>query len=169
MNRQINAKIWLTLIIFWLLQEMLVPFIAIKTASPDLLLLVVAVAGFIEGSVTGATVGLVAGLLEDLVIPGSIGLNIMIKTLVGFFAGKVERTVFGSSALMPLIGFFVVSFAAQLLYIFAAFLFGDLIEVSTAFKAVVIPSAVYTAFFGLILFKRLVNFLSGGREITVFK
>jgi len=169
MNGQTNAKIWITLIVFWLLQEMLVPFITIKTASPDLLLIIVAVAGFIEGPVTGATVGLVAGLLQDLVIPGSVGLNLLIKTLVGFLAGKVERTVFGSSMLMPLIGFFIVSFSAQLLYIFTAFLFGDLIEVSIAFKAVLLPSAVYTAFFGLIFFKRLTNFLSGDKEITAFK
>lgn len=169
MNGKINAKIWLTLTVFWLLQEVLVPFITIKTASPDLLLLIVAVVGFIEGPVTGGTVGLVAGLLEDLVIPGSVGLNLLIKTLVGFLAGKVERTVFGSSSLMPLIGFFVVSFSAQLMYVFAAFLFGDLIEVATAFKAVMIPSAVYTAFFGLILFKWLTNFLSGGKEVIVFK
>lgn len=162
-------KLWLSLLLFWLLQEMLVPFITFKTAQPDLLLIIVAVGGFLEGPTTGATVGLVAGLLQDLVIPGSVGLNLLIKTIVGFLAGKVERTIFGSSILMPLVGFFIVSFTAQLLYITAAFLFGDLIEVGTAFKAVVIPSALYTAFFGLLLFNWLTNFLTSSKEVTAFK
>lgn len=157
------------LFFFWLVQAMLVPFITIKTAQPDFLLVAVALSGFIEGPVLGALTGFLAGLLQDLVLPGSLGLNLLIKTLIGFFAGKVERTLFGNSRLMPLFGFFLVSFVAQLLYIFAAFLFGDLIELAVAFKVVLIPSAFYTAFFGWLLFPWLTNFLSGREETTAFK
>ncbi|MHB1137514.1 MAG: rod shape-determining protein MreD [Microthrixaceae bacterium] len=64
---------------------------------PDLLLLVAVCAGLVGGSSRGAAVGFVAGLLGDLMMPGSLGVTALCFTLVGFGVGAAEDSVIRST------------------------------------------------------------------------
>lgn len=153
----------------WLAQALVVPYFAIGKAQPDLILIVVAIYSFLEGPIVGGVAGFSGGLLQDLLLVRSIGLNIIGKTIIGYFSGLVERNLFGHSLLLPTSAMFIISIASQFLYLAASFLVGERIEVWPAFISVILPSALYTAAVTFFVFGRITRILSHERKETVFK
>lgn len=153
----------------WLAQAAVVPFFAVGKAQPDLILIVIAIYSFLEGPIVGGIAGFSGGLLQDLLLVRSVGLNIIAKTIVGYFSGLVERNLFGHSNLLPTLAIFVISIASQILYMAASFLVGERIEVWPAFISVILPSALYTSAVTFFIFGRITRLLSHERKETVFK
>lgn len=164
-----NLRFVLVLLMAWLAEVMLAPYFAVAGVTPDLILIVVASQAFIEGPGAGAVAGFTGGLLQDLLVAQGIGLNLMAKTIIGYLSGMVERTVFGSSNLLPTIAMFAVSFVSQMIYITAAFLVGQPIELGVAVLSTVLPSALYTAAVTFFIFSRVCGLLSEERQETVFR
>lgn len=159
----------MVLLLAWVIQATIVPYLAIGPAQPDLILIVVATYAFLEGPTAGGVAGFSGGLLQDLLLVRSVGLNILAKTIVGYLSGLVERNLFGSSSLLPMAVMFIVSMISQFLYIVASFLVGEQIELWFAFKSVILPSALYTSFVALLIFSWVTKILSHERQETVFK
>lgn len=157
------------LIAGWIMQAAVVPFISFGAVQPDIVLVIVATFGFFGGPAPGALGGFAGGLLQDLLAPGSVGLGVLVKTLVGYLSGQVERTILGDSVLMPFLAVGGVSLVSQTLYIGLAFLVGEPIELVAAIKTVVIPNALYTGFIALFIFPPLSRVLSAERHATVFR
>jgi rod shape-determining protein MreD len=68
-----------------------------------LLLVVVVALGLLRGSVPGAVLGFVGGLVVDLVTLGTLGVTSLILTLVGFWAGRYAETTGRDRRLAPVI------------------------------------------------------------------
>ena len=86
-----------------LLQVVLVSSLVIAGGAPDLLLVVVVALGLLRGSVPGAVLGFVGGLVVDLVTLGTLGVTSLILTLVGFWAGRYAETTGRDRRLAPVI------------------------------------------------------------------
>ena len=71
-----------------------------SSTAIDLVLIVVVYVGIKSGPVTGLLAGTVAGLIQDALGPGILGVYGLAKTLVGFLAG-VLGTQFIVSAPLP--------------------------------------------------------------------
>jgi rod shape-determining protein MreD len=96
------------------LQTTLARFIIRGTVAVDLVLVVVVYAALSSGSVTGLLTGTFAGLVQDALSTGVIGIGGLAKTVVGFLAGIVG-TQFIVTQPLPR---FVVFFAATVLHAF---------------------------------------------------
>ena len=83
----------LTVLVFLLLQAVLADRIAIGSVAPDFVLLVVLFFALYRGSVRGAVFGFVVGFLEDLGNPEYLGLNALVKSVMGFLVGEAGRKV----------------------------------------------------------------------------
>ena len=86
-----------------LLQVVIVSSLVITGGAPDLLLVVVVALGLLRGSVPGAVLGFVGGLVVDLVTLGTLGVTSLILTLVGFWAGRYAETTGRDRRLAPVI------------------------------------------------------------------
>lgn len=75
-----------------LLQVVIVSSLVIAGGAPDLLLVVVVALGLLRGSVPGAVLGFVGGLVVDFVTLGTLGVTSLILTLAGFWAGRYAET-----------------------------------------------------------------------------
>ena len=75
-----------------LLQVVIVSSLVIAGGAPDLLLVVVVALGLLRGSIPGAVLGFVGGLVVDLVTLGTLGVTSLILTLAGFWAGRYGET-----------------------------------------------------------------------------
>jgi len=75
-----------------LLQVVIVSSLVIAGGAPDLLLVVVVALGLLRGSIPGAVLGFVGGLLVDFVTLGTLGVTSLILTLAGFWAGRYGET-----------------------------------------------------------------------------
>ena len=86
-----------------LLQVVMVSSLVIAGGAPDLLLVVVVALGLLRGSVPGALLGFVGGLVVDLVTLGTLGVTSLILTLAGFWAGRYGETTGRERRLAPVI------------------------------------------------------------------
>ena len=69
---------------------------------PDLILVVTVCFGLLYGPLPGLYVGLAGGFLLDLAGGGILGINLLLKALLGYGAGYMGRTVFKDNFLIPL-------------------------------------------------------------------
>lgn len=82
------------------------------TRGVDLVLVAIVFVALTSGPVTGLVAGTVAGLAQDTLSSGIIGVGGLAKTLVGFIAGVIGLQFIVAQALTR----FVVFFAATLLH-----------------------------------------------------
>lgn len=143
------------------LQTTLTRFIVRGTAAVDLVLVVVVYAALTTGPVTGLLTGTFAGLVQDALSSGVIGIGGLAKTVVGFLAGIIG-TQFIVAQPLPR---FVVFFAATALH--AALFMGlyellDLRTFGTPYGAVV-GQALGNALVGVVAFQ-VAELLPGAME-----
>jgi rod shape-determining protein MreD len=143
------------------LQTTLTRFIVRGTAAVDLVLVVVVYAALTTGPVTGLLTGTFAGLVQDALSSGVIGIGGLAKTVVGFLAGIIG-TQFIVAQPLPR---FVVFFAATALH--AALFMGlyellDLRTFGTPYAAVV-GQGLGNALVGVVAFQ-VAELLPGAME-----
>jgi len=151
----VNVRFTLVLGVGLLCQAVVVPFMSIGNAKPDIILIIIASFGFLEGPAPGAIGGFAGGLIQDLLAFRAIGLGALVKTTVGYFSGQVERNILGNAAIMPMLAIGGVSLVSQILYIGLAFLAGEPMGFFMTLRTVAIPSAAYTAAIGFFIFPYL--------------
>ncbi len=146
------------------LQTTVMPHFRIMGIQPDLVLIVTITYAFIGGSTFGSATGFLGGLLQDLAVTRSLGLNALSKTLVGYLAGLLKKTIFMESIFLPVISIFIATLLNETIYVGLAYLFGYEIPARLIFSIIVLPSAIYNsvlAFFVYPVLCRLVGFREG--------
>ena len=143
------------------LQTTLTRFIVRGTVAVDLVLVVVVYAALTTGPVTGLMTGTFAGLVQDALSSGVIGIGGLAKSVVGFLAGIIG-TQFIVAQPLPR---FVVFFAATMLH--AALFIGlyellDLRTFGTPYGAV-LGQALGNAIVGVVAFQ-VAELLPGAME-----
>jgi rod shape-determining protein MreD len=86
-----------------MLQVVIVSSMLISGGAPDLLLVVVVALGLLRGSIPGAVLGFVGGLVVDVVTLGTLGVSSLVLTLAGFWAGRYGETTGRDRRLAPVI------------------------------------------------------------------
>ena len=102
-----TAAAWLrasaVVFVFALLQVVIVSSLIVAGGAPDLLLVVVVALALLRGSVPGAVLGFVGGVVVDLVTLGTLGVTSLILTLAGFWAGRYGETTGRERRFAPVI------------------------------------------------------------------
>jgi rod shape-determining protein MreD len=75
-----------------MLQVVIVSSLVVAGGAPDLLLVVVVVLGLYRGSIPGAILGFLGGVVVDIVTLGTLGVTSLVLTLAGFWAGRYAET-----------------------------------------------------------------------------
>ena len=86
-----------------MLQVVIVSSIVIGGGAPDLLLVTVVALGLLRGSIPGAVLGFVGGLIVDLSTLGTLGVTSLVLTLAGFWAGRYGETTGRDRRFAPII------------------------------------------------------------------
>jgi rod shape-determining protein MreD len=86
-----------------MLQVVVVESIVVGGGAPDLLLVVVVSLGLLRGSVSGAMLGFVGGLVVDVATLGTLGVTSLVLTLGGFWAGRYGETTARGRRVAPLL------------------------------------------------------------------
>jgi rod shape-determining protein MreD len=77
-----------------ILQSTLLSHIALYRAVPDLALGILVYSAYVNGSMTGQLAGFAGGLFLDFLSAAPLGLNALIRTLVGALTGLMKGTFF---------------------------------------------------------------------------
>jgi rod shape-determining protein MreD len=143
------------------LQTTLSRFFVRGAPAVDLILVVVVYVALTLGSVTGLLTGTVAGLIQDALSSGVIGIGGLAKTVVGFLAGIVGTQFIVAQALPRFVVFFGATVLHAVIFI-GLYVLLDLRHFGTPY-ADVARQAVGNAVVGVVAFQ-LVELLPGTVE-----
>ena len=144
----------LAILVFLLMQVVLADRIAFGPVSPDFMVLVVAFFALYRGAVPAAIFGFAIGFLQDLSNPELLGLNALTKSILGFTVGKIGAKTVPDNIAFLFVLFMSVTFGHDFIYL----LFYHWPRVGSSLAAIfstALPSAAYTAIFGVIVHKLL--------------
>ncbi|MBR6565649.1 MAG: rod shape-determining protein MreD [Spirochaetaceae bacterium] len=115
--------IFVILLVVVLFETALLSNIVFLPVVPDLLLLVVLYISVFNGSLVGETTGFVSGLLLDFITAAPLGLNCLLRTLMGFLAGFFHNLLNVSGILIPCFLAFIATIVKGIMIEFIFFFF----------------------------------------------
>lgn len=115
--------IFIILLVCSLLETALLSNVVFLPVVPDLLLLVVLYISVQNGSLTGEATGFVSGLLLDFLTAAPFGLNCLLRTLLGFFAGLFYEVLNVSKIVIPALLALIATIAKAIIIGFISFFF----------------------------------------------
>lgn len=143
------------------LQTTLASLVIRGTAALDLVLIVVVYIALTSGPVTGLLAGSVAGLVQDALSSGILGIGGLAKTIVGFMAG-VLGTQFIVTAPLPRFVVFVMATVLHAAIFMGLYVLLDLRQFPSPYAAVM-SQAVGNGFLGVVG-AQIVELLPGLRD-----
>ena len=132
------------------LQTTLARFVVGGTAALDLVLVVVVYVALTTGPVTGMLAGSVAGIIQDALSSGVIGIGGLAKSIVGFLTGVIGQQFIVTAAL-PRLVMFVAATVVHATISMGLYVLLEQRDFSSPYKAV-LTQALVNAAVGLIAF-----------------
>ena len=148
------------------LQTTLARFVVRGTAALDLVLVVVVYVALTSGPATGMLAGSVAGIIQDALSSGTIGIGGLAKTIVGFAAGVIGQQFIVTAAFPRLVMFFVATVVHAALFMGLYIVLG-LKEFPSPWPAV-LSQALANSAVGIIAFA-IIESLPGAMERRRFR
>lgn len=136
-----------------------VPYLRIGGAKPDIVIICVAFCGMFVGSYAGLEAGLLAGFLLDVFTLDIFWINTFIFGVAGFLAGELSLKFYKESRATQFFFVFGLTVFSMCLHYAISIVFmksADLFFV-TFFFVSVIPSGLYTAILAAPILKKLIN------------
>lgn len=136
-----------------LIQLTLINLFTIQGLKPDLILLVVIVFSLLQGAEEGTIFGFASGLLQDIFSTGLLGVNALVKTIIGFICGILKVRIFAEHILfiIPVITF-IVSIGQSILIFLVLHAFGVEYSLVWSLKQVALPEALYNSLLSPFIF-----------------
>lgn len=140
------ALLFFTAFIGIVLQDTVFNIISVAEGKPDIVLILVVFFALFNGHVKGGFLGVVFGLMEDLMTGRFIGLNAICKGLTGFIIGLLSERLYKNNFFIPVVTVFVATFLQSILYLLCGFVIGLNLE-GVRLMMVSISDAVYNIVF----------------------
>jgi len=144
------AGVFLAIALALALQTTLARFVVGGTAALDLVLVVVVYVALTTGPVSGMLSGSVAGIIQDALSSGVIGIGGLAKSIVGFAAGVIGQQFIVTAALPRFVLFLAASVAHAAVFMGLYVLLG--LRTFPSPWAAILSQAVGNAVVGMIAF-----------------
>lgn len=121
--------------------------------TPNFLIILTCIFGFMCGYTEGLLVGFISGLLVDIFAADIIGMNALIYMYVGYFSGIFNRLYYEDMVLLPLGLVFSGDFIYNFSYYIFRFLLRNKLDFSYYMLKIILPEMVFTTFAALIVYR----------------
>jgi len=141
------------IVVALVIQLTLINSVAILGLKPDLIMVVVVVFSLLKGEKEGAISGFASGLLQDIFSTSLLGINALVKTVIGFTCGILKEKIFHEHILfiIPVITF-ISSFIQSILISLLFRAFGIEYNLAWSLKQIVLPEALYSSLLSPFIF-----------------
>ncbi|WP_236909269.1 rod shape-determining protein MreD [Clostridium sp. Cult3] len=143
----------LIIVVNFILQSTIFSHISIFGIVPNTGLIIIVVIALLRGRRTGGIVGLLVGLLQDIIFSPVIGVNGFIYFFVGYFVGMAEDKLSKDNLLIPFIMTAGTTIAYHLLYYIFMYFLGYGLNFSIFFKDVVILETLCNSLISILIYK----------------
>lgn len=138
-----------------MLQLVIVSSILVGGGAADLLLVVVVALGILRGSVTGAALGFLAGLLVDVATLGTLGITSLVLTLAGFWSGRYAETTGRDRRVAPLVAVGAITVLAGLFGFVLHYMLGEDVVARHSLVTALLPALVLNLVLALPVYRVL--------------
>ena len=142
------VKLVILALAVYVFQSHFVDWISIYQRKPDFLVIYLILFSLHEGQISGTIAGFFLGLLQDLLSPSFLGLNVLVKSITGFVTGYFK--LFQTKPEF-LFWFFVFSWFHDTLYYYFYTLNSQISFWQMIFRYT-LPNTIYTTLIGFIIF-----------------
>ncbi len=132
--------------------------------KPDLVLVIIIVISILEGPKTGLLMGILGGMLQDIFLGEIISVNVIIKAPMAFLLGFLEEHLYKDNYFLAPVITFVASILHYLLMIVLSEELIFNIDYWASFKTVILPSSLYNAVLGAVLYFMLYKLFNYGEN-----
>lgn len=166
-----KLKLWqkLALIVFFtfIFQSTITPYLTIGGIQPDFILILVVFLGFIYGSSIGGIGGFVGGLLQDIILSQALGVNAIIKIVLGYLSGFFQKKVYIEHYLYVIMGIFIATILSHFLSNILNFLIGIRLPFWSVFWKLVVPAAFYNSLLSLFLIPVYYKYFKESEDLSI--
>ncbi len=155
-NTPTKKVIYLSLIMLtlFILDSTVIPFFAIKSIYPSLLIVFIICYSIINGYNEAVIIGIFAGVLQDLQFPAAIGINMFTNMLICLVAAKVGKSIFKEKVIVPAISTFLLSLLKSITIYGILMLIGS----GNNFLHVILYKGIYEMVIALFFYKTILKF-----------
>ena len=129
--------------ILYVLQTSLLPLIAYRGISPDLMLLLTVSFAFLRGTRQGGLMGFSVGLMQDLATGTFLGINAFTHLLIGMACGHFSDRVFKEQFFLPVLASLAATAANYFILALLMVLLGYRFNPVSSVQAMLIPMLIY--------------------------
>ncbi|SJZ92914.1 rod shape-determining protein MreD [Selenihalanaerobacter shriftii] len=140
------------MLISLVLQITIFAFYPVWGVTPDLLLIIVISSALLNGYRKGAYIGFFTGLIQDVFSSGLFGSNIVIKLILGYACGFLQKKIYPKSIIIPGLVITVSTIFSQLLMVILTDHIMLQAELWTRFKEVTLPLIIYHILLSLFIY-----------------
>lgn len=148
---------FLILILNFIFQSTILQHFKVVGIIPNTTLIIVIIYGLLKGKYKGATIGLIAGLIQDIFFGGAIGLNALIYASIGYMTGFLDDKVFKENLILPfltVLGGTVIYHAMY--YLSMVFLFRD-VDIIVVIKDILWIEMIYNGILVMFIYKKVLK------------
>ncbi len=130
--------------ICFVLQTTLFPMLHLTSTLPNLMIILVSCAGFMQGNREGLFVGFISGLLMDVYSFDIFGFYTLLYMFIGFLNGFLNNFFYLKDLKIPAILITSSDLVSCLTIYFVLFLFRAKLNFGTYFTGIIIPELAFT-------------------------
>lgn len=148
------------IIMTFLLQSTLFSQFKLGGIVPNLMIVVIASIGFLQGSKAGMWFGFIFGLITDIFFGSLIGLYACLYMFVGYLNGAGEKYLFSHDIKLPLLLIMITDFVYSNVCYFLFFMLNGRFGYWYYLKSIILPELIYTTVFACLIYP-FVHFIFG--------
>ena len=137
-------------IVFFLLETTIFSYLELASIKPNLLIILTAAFGFMQGKKEGMFVGVLSGFLLDISFGQYIGFYILLYTVIGYANGFFQKLYYDENIKLPLL----LIGGSELVYGILVYFFQFMLQ--SDFH-VIIPEMLYTVIITLIVYQLILR------------
>lgn len=155
--------IFITIIVNFILQSTVVPYFQILGKVPNISLVLVVIYSLARGKYYGGIIGLIIGLIQDILFSVSIGLNAIIYFFIGYLIGNVEDAFARDNIISPLVLTIVATIFYNAVYSTMVYFLGWDTSLEIAARSIFSFEIVYNAIISVFVYKLIKKIFSQPR------
>lgn len=141
------------LIVFaFLLQSTLFSQFTLGGIVPNVMIVIIASIGFLQGSKAGMWFGFIFGLITDIFFGNLIGLYACLYMFVGYLNGAGEKYLFSHDIKLPLLLIMITDFCYSNICYILFFLLKGRFDYWFYLKSIILPELIYTTVFACLIY-----------------
>lgn len=139
-------------LLFLILDNALMPFIAVKGVYPSLLFTFAICYSIINGCWSAVFVGIFSGVLQDIYLINGIGISLLINMLSCLLAAKIGETIFKDKSIIPIATCFLLTFLKGVSIFVLLYALGQHV-----YFRVILYRSIYSILVAFFMYRRVYN------------